>query len=72
MLQNLIYSINFFDKNNFINVLQKKWGNDHPMKKKEKQIAFGKSCATCHSSLGRGDSPTFATPLLSKFTTSRL
>jgi hypothetical protein len=70
MLQIPIHSMICFWQN-FINVLQKmgQWPSNG---KKKKKIAFGKSCVACHLSLGRGDSPTFAIPLLSKFATSRL
>ncbi len=73
MLQIPIYSMICFWQN-FTNVLQKmgQWPSNGRKKKKKKQFAFGKSCIACHLSLGRGDSPTFATPLLSKFATNRL
>jgi hypothetical protein len=55
-----------------LSMCYKKMGQWPSNGKKEKRIAFGKSCVACHSNLGRGDSPTFATPLLSKFVTNKL
>ncbi len=70
MLQNLIYLMIFLTKISSMCFL--KMGQWPPNGKKEKQFAFGKSCVACHSSLGKGDSTTFVTPLLSKFATNKL